>query len=53
MAKLVIHRAEMCYARDVIRWLDNELIGFASKFGDCTQEDPSSFRLSANFSLYS
>nr|CAN67335.1 hypothetical protein VITISV_024487 [Vitis vinifera] len=52
MARLAIHRAETCYARDVIRWLDNELIRFASKFGDYIQEDPSSFRLSANFSLY-
>ena len=52
MARLAIHRAETCYARDVIRWLDNELIRFASKFGDYIQEDPSSFRLSSNFSLY-
>ncbi|XP_057959560.1 protein transport protein SEC23 G isoform X2 [Malania oleifera] len=52
MAKLAIHRAESCYARDVIRWLDKKLIRFASKFGDYVQEDPSSFRLSSNFSLY-
>ncbi|OVA16238.1 zinc finger protein [Macleaya cordata] len=52
MARLAIHRAERCYARDVIRWIDNMLIKFASKFGDYVQEDPSSFRLSSNFSLY-
>eukprot|EP00268_Persea_americana_P036418 TRINITY_DN3589_c1_g1_i1.p1 TRINITY_DN3589_c1_g1~~TRINITY_DN3589_c1_g1_i1.p1 ORF type:complete len:801 (-),score=119.10 TRINITY_DN3589_c1_g1_i1:489-2891(-) len=52
MARLAIHRAEQCYARDVIRWLDKMLIRFASKFGDYVEEDPSSFRLSSNFSLY-
>ncbi|KAF8401803.1 hypothetical protein HHK36_012749 [Tetracentron sinense] len=52
MARLAIQRAERCYARDVIRWLDKTLIQFTSKFGDYVQEDPSSFRLSSNFSLY-
>ncbi|XWS53877.1 hypothetical protein CRYUN_Cryun10bG0038100 [Craigia yunnanensis] len=52
MARLAIHRVETCHARDVIRWLDDTLICFASKFGDYVQEDPSSFHLSSNFSLY-
>lgn len=52
MARLAIHRAETCFARDVIRWLDDTLIRFASKFGDYIQEDASSFRLSSNFSLF-
>lgn len=52
MARLAINRAETCYARDVIRWLDDTLIRFSSKFGDYIQEDPSTFRLSSNFSLY-
>lgn len=52
MARLSIHRAETCYARDVIRWLDDTLIRFASKFGEYIHEDPTSFRLSSNFSLY-
>ncbi|MED6163149.1 hypothetical protein PIB30_077112 [Stylosanthes scabra] len=52
MARLAILRAETCYARDVIRWLDDTLIRFASKFGDYVPEDPSSFGLSSNFSLY-
>lgn len=52
MARLAIHRAEECQARDVIRWLDDKLVKFVSKFGDYVQEDPSSFRLSSNFSLY-
>lgn len=52
MARLAIHRAETCYARDVIRWLDDALVRFCSKFGDYIQEDPSTFCLSSNFSLY-
>lgn len=52
MARLAIHRAESRHARDVIRWLDDALIHFASKFGDYVLEDPSTFRLSTNFSLY-
>ncbi|KAM1038841.1 hypothetical protein ACFX13_034195 [Malus domestica] len=52
IARLAIHRAENCFARDVIRWLDDTLIRFASKFGDYAEEDPTSFRLSSNFSLF-
>ncbi|CAN6714975.1 unnamed protein product [Malus baccata var. baccata] len=52
IARLAIHRAETCFARDVIRWLDDTLIRFTSKFGDYVEEDPTSFRLSSNFSLF-
>ncbi|CAN1841220.1 Protein transport protein Sec23A [Linum perenne] len=52
MGRLAIHRSETCHARDVIRWLDDNLISFAAKFGDYIEEDPSSFRLSSSFSLY-
>lgn len=52
MARLAILRAQTCYSRDVIRWLDDTLVRFTSKFGDYVPEDPSSFRLSSNFSLY-
>lgn len=52
MARLAIHQAEKRFARDIIRWLDDTLIRFASKFGDYAQECASSFRLSSNFSLY-
>ncbi|XP_062014972.1 protein transport protein SEC23 G [Rosa rugosa] len=52
IARLAIHRAENCFARDVIGWLDDTLIHFASKFGDYVEEDPSSFRLASNFSLF-
>uniref|UniRef100_A0A7N0UCD6 Protein transport protein SEC23 n=1 Tax=Kalanchoe fedtschenkoi TaxID=63787 RepID=A0A7N0UCD6_KALFE len=33
IARMAIHRAERCYARDVIRWLDDTVVRFASKFG--------------------
>ncbi|KAK3043485.1 hypothetical protein RJ639_002064 [Escallonia herrerae] len=52
MARLAIRETERSYAREVIRWLDKMLIRFCSKFGDYVPEDPSSFRLSSNFSLY-
>ncbi|XVF28710.1 hypothetical protein REPUB_Repub15cG0053500 [Reevesia pubescens] len=52
MATLSIHRVETCHARDVIKWLDDTLIYFASKFRDYVHEDLSSFRLSSNFSIY-
>ncbi|XP_059632421.1 protein transport protein SEC23 G [Cornus florida] len=52
IARLAINRAESHFARDVIRWLDKMLVRFASKFGNYVPEDPSSFRLSSNFSLF-
>ncbi|KAJ3673321.1 hypothetical protein LUZ60_006695 [Juncus effusus] len=52
IARLAIRRAEEYHSRDVIRWLDKMLIRFTSKFGDYASDDPSTFRLSANFSLY-
>ncbi|KAI3707701.1 hypothetical protein L6452_26330 [Arctium lappa] len=52
MARLAVHETEKNFPREVVRWLDKELISFASKFGDYISEDPSSFRLSSNFSLY-
>ncbi|KAK7281699.1 hypothetical protein RIF29_09908 [Crotalaria pallida] len=52
IARLAILRAETCCPRDVIRWLDDTLVCFASKFGDYVPEDPSTFSLSSNFSLY-
>lgn len=52
VARLAIRRAEEYFVRDVIRWLDKMLIRFTAKFGDYAPEDPSTFRLSTNFSLY-
>ncbi|KAJ7535739.1 hypothetical protein O6H91_12G044100 [Diphasiastrum complanatum] len=52
MARLAVHRTEIEEIFDIIRWLDRNLIRVASKFGDYVKEDPSSFHLSSNFSLY-
>ncbi|CAN6303598.1 unnamed protein product [Urochloa humidicola] len=52
MARLAVYRAETYHVRDVIRWLDKMLIRFTAKFGNYIPEDPSTFRLSTNFSLY-
>ncbi|KAJ8531481.1 hypothetical protein K7X08_026915 [Anisodus acutangulus] len=52
MTRLAIHRAESNFSQDIVRWLDKNLIRFASKFGDYVPEDPSSFRLATNLSLF-
>ena len=39
-------------APDVLRWLDRMLIRLCQKFADYRKEDPTSFRLSDNFSIY-
>ncbi|KAM0029860.1 putative protein transport protein Sec23 [Helianthus debilis subsp. tardiflorus] len=51
MARLAVHETGKNSPREVVRWLDKKLIRFASKFGNYISEDPSSFRLSTNFSL--
>ncbi|CAN6441095.1 unnamed protein product [Victoria cruziana] len=53
MARLAVNKIERGdHADEVIRWLDRTLVRFAAKFGDYVKEDPASFRLSSNFSLY-
>jgi protein transport protein SEC23 len=37
---------------DVIRWLDRMLIKLTGKFADYKKEDPSTFKLSREFSLF-
>ncbi|KOB76598.1 putative Protein transport protein Sec23A, partial [Operophtera brumata] len=52
MARLVVYRAELEDSPDVLRWLDRMLIRLCQKFGEYSKDDPNSFRLSENFSLY-
>ncbi|XP_063387224.1 protein transport protein Sec23A isoform X1 [Cydia fagiglandana] len=52
MARLVVYRAEQEDGPDVLRWLDRMLIRLCQKFGEYAKDDPNSFRLSENFSLY-
>ena len=53
MARVAVHRCDTDdNAQDVLRWLDRMLIRLVQKFGEYSKEDPNSFRLSENFSLY-
>ncbi len=52
MARLAVHRSDTEEAADVLRWLDRSLIRLCSKFATYRKDDPSSFRLSAEFSMY-
>ena len=45
-------KAEIDDSPDVLRWLDRMLIRLCQKFADHRKEDPSSFRLTDNFSIY-
>ena len=45
-------RAEGDDGPDVLRWLDRMLIRLCQKFGEYHKDDPGSFRLAENFSLY-
>ncbi|KAI3636334.1 hypothetical protein MIR68_005686 [Amoeboaphelidium protococcarum] len=52
MARIAIFKAELDDGPDVLRWLDRMLIHLCQKFADYRKNDPSSFRLSDNFSIY-
>ncbi|CAM6090033.1 unnamed protein product [Calypogeia fissa] len=52
MARLAVYKTKSEEVFDILRWLDRMLIRVAAKFGDYQKDDPSSFRLSTNFSLY-
>ena len=52
MARLAVFKAENEEAFDILRWLDRMLIRLVSKFGDYRKDDPASFSLAPNFSIY-
>ena len=52
MARIAVFKAEADDGADVIRWIDRTLIKLCQKYADYNKDDPSSFRLSPNFSLY-
>ncbi|EDQ92266.1 uncharacterized protein MONBRDRAFT_34958 [Monosiga brevicollis MX1] len=52
MARLAAVRCETEDAADVLRWIDRMLIRLCQKFGEYRPEDPSSFALQSNFTLY-
>lgn len=52
MARISVFKAETEESSDIIRWLDRMLIRLVGKFADYRKDDPSSFTLSPNFSIY-
>lgn len=52
MSRIAVFRAEGDDGPDVLRWLDRMLIRLCQKFGEYHKDDPGSFRLQDNFSLY-
>jgi protein transport protein SEC23 len=52
MARIAVFKADIDDGPDVLRWLDRMLIRLCQKFADYRKDDPSSFRLSENFSIY-
>ncbi|EDO39141.1 predicted protein [Nematostella vectensis] len=52
MSRIAVFRAEGDDGPDVLRWLDRMLIRLCQKFGEYNKDDPASFRLAENFSLY-
>ncbi|VEN43587.1 unnamed protein product [Callosobruchus maculatus] len=52
MARMAVYRAESDDSPDVLRWVDRMLIRLCQKFGEYNKDDPNSFRLNENFSLY-
>jgi protein transport protein SEC23 len=52
MARLGCLRAENEESIEVLKWLDRTLIRLVCKFAEYKKDDPNSFRLSKEFSLY-
>ncbi|KAJ3354425.1 GTPase-activating protein S23 [Entophlyctis luteolus] len=52
MARIGVFKAENDNIADVLRWLDRLLIRLCQKFADYRKDDPSSFQLAENFSIY-
>lgn len=52
LARVAVERTETEDVADVLRWLDRSLIRLCAKFADYVPDDPNSFRLSPEFSLF-
>jgi protein transport protein SEC23 len=52
LARLAVHRCESEEIADVMRWLDRSLIRLCAKFASYKKDDPTSFRLPAEFGIY-
>ena len=52
MARIAVHRTDTEDVADVLRWIDRSLIRLSAKFADYRKDEPSTFRLPHEFSLY-
>jgi len=52
MARIAVYKAETEESSDILRWLDRMLIRLVSKFAEYRKDDPGSFHLSTNFTIY-
>ncbi|VEU37996.1 unnamed protein product [Pseudo-nitzschia multistriata] len=51
-ARLAVHQTDTDELSDVLRWLDRSLIRLCAKFAQYRPDDPSSFNLTPEFSMY-
>ena len=52
MSRIAVYKAEVDDGPDVLRWVDRMLIRLCSRFAEYRKDDPTSFRLERNFTLY-
>ncbi|KAF2262305.1 protein transport protein SEC23 [Lojkania enalia] len=52
MSRIAVFKADVDDGPDVLRWVDRMLIRLCSRFAEYRKDDPSSFRLEKNFTLY-
>ncbi|OMJ09422.1 Protein transport protein SEC23 [Smittium culicis] len=52
ISRIAAFKSEFDESSDVLRWLDRMLIRLCQRFGDYRRDDPASFRLAQNFSIY-
>ena len=52
MARIATFRTATEEVSDILRWVDRALIRLASKFADYRKDEPNSFRLPPEFSIY-
>jgi protein transport protein SEC23 len=52
MSRIAVFKAEVDDGPDVLRWVDRMLIRLCARFADYRKDDPTSFRLEKNFTLY-
>lgn len=52
MARMAVYKTENEDSIDILRWVDRQLIRLCSRFANFQKDNPESFTLASNFSLY-